>query len=72
MMTLYMTFSAVDRGDVRLDSKFKISRNAANEPPSKLGLRPGQEIELRYLIRAAAVKSANDVATAIGENRAGS
>lgn len=72
MMTLYMTFSAVERGDVRLDSKFKISRNAANEPPSKLGLRPGQEIELRYLIRAAAVKSANDVATAIGENLAGS
>lgn len=72
MMTLYMTFSAVERGEVRLDSKFKISRKAANEPPSKLGLRPGQEVELRYLIRAAAVKSANDVATALGENLAGS
>ena len=27
------------------------------------GLRAGQQIELRYLIRAAAVKSANDAAT---------
>ncbi|WP_407947090.1 D-alanyl-D-alanine carboxypeptidase family protein [Paracoccus liaowanqingii] len=72
MMTLYMTFSAIERGEVRLDSKFTISRKAANEPPSKLGLRAGQEIELRYLIRAAAVKSANDVATALGENLAGS
>ncbi|WP_265501704.1 D-alanyl-D-alanine carboxypeptidase family protein [Paracoccus beibuensis] len=72
MMTLYMTFSAIERGQVRLDSKFTISSNAANEPPSKLGLRAGQKIELRYLIRAAAIKSANDAATALGEGLAGS
>lgn len=72
MMTLYMTFSAIERGQVRLDSKFTISSNAANEPPSKLGLRAGQQIELRYLIRAAAIKSANDAATALGEGLAGS
>ena len=45
---------------------FRSTADAANEPPSKLGLRVGQEIRLRYLIRAAAVKSANDAATAIG------
>ncbi|MGR3200409.1 MAG: D-alanyl-D-alanine carboxypeptidase family protein, partial [Paracoccus sp. (in: a-proteobacteria)] len=72
MMTLYMTFSAIERGQVRLDSKFTISSNAASEPPSKLGLRAGQKIELRYLIRAAAIKSANDAATALGEGLAGS
>ncbi|WBU61938.1 D-alanyl-D-alanine carboxypeptidase family protein [Paracoccus albus] len=72
MMTLYMAFTAIERGQVRLDSKFTISSNAAAEPPSRLGLRAGQRIELRYLIRAAAVKSANDAATAIGENLAGS
>ena len=27
--------------------------SAASQPPSRLGLRPGQQIELRYLIRAA-------------------
>lgn len=72
MMTLYMAFTAIERGQVRLDTKFTISSNAAAEPPSRLGLRAGQQIELRYLIRAAAVKSANDAATAIGENLAGS
>ncbi|MFV0410459.1 MAG: D-alanyl-D-alanine carboxypeptidase family protein [Paracoccus sp. (in: a-proteobacteria)] len=72
MMTLYMAFTAIERGQVRLDTKFTISSNAAAEPPSRLGLRAGQKIELRYLIRAAAVKSANDAATAIGENLAGS
>ncbi|MFN3273731.1 MAG: D-alanyl-D-alanine carboxypeptidase family protein [Paracoccus sp. (in: a-proteobacteria)] len=72
MMTLYMTFHAIESGRVRLDSRFTISSNAANEPPSKLGLRAGQQIELRYLIRAAAVRSANDAATAIGEGLAGS
>ena len=72
MMTLYMAFNAIERGQVRLDSKFLVSSHAAAQPPSRLGLRAGQRIELRYLIRAAAVKSANDAATAIGENIAGS
>lgn len=72
MMTLYIAFEAIKRGEISLDSKVTISKNAASEPPSKLGLRPGQKIALRYLIRAAAVKSANDAATAIGEAIEGS
>ncbi len=72
MMTLYMAFTAIERGQVRLDSQFPVSTNAASEPPSKLGLKAGQRIELRYLIRAAAIKSANDAATTIGEGLAGS
>ncbi|TWI32878.1 D-alanyl-D-alanine carboxypeptidase family protein [Paracoccus sulfuroxidans] len=72
MMTLYLAFSAIERGQVRLDSKFLVSTHAANQAPSRLGLKPGQRIELRYLIRAAAVKSANDAATTIGEGLAGS
>lgn len=72
MMTLYLAFTAIERGQVRLDSQFLVSSNAAAEPPSKLGLQAGQRIELRYLIRAAAIKSANDAATTIGEGLAGS
>ncbi|MBB1490033.1 D-alanyl-D-alanine carboxypeptidase [Paracoccus sp. MC1854] len=72
MMTLYMAFTAIERGQVRLDSRFTVTKHAAGQPPSRLGLRAGQQIELRYLIRAAAVKSANDAATAIGEGLAGS
>ncbi|QDI76841.1 MULTISPECIES: D-alanyl-D-alanine carboxypeptidase family protein [Leisingera] len=72
MMTLYIAFEAVRNGEITLDTKVKISRNAAAEPPSKLGLKSGQRIAFRYLIRAAAVKSANDAATAIGETLSGS
>ncbi len=72
MMTLYVTFEAIRNGEISLDTVVRVSRKAASEPPSKLGLRPGQKIKLRYLIRAAAVKSANDAATAIGEAVAGS
>lgn len=72
MMTLYIAFQAIQRGEISLDTNVTISRLAASEPPSKLGLRAGQKIKLRYLLRAAAVKSANDAATAIGEAISGS
>ena len=72
MMTLYIAFDAIKRGEISLDTQVKISSHAASEPPSKLGMRPGQTIALRYLIRGAAVKSANDAATAIGEAISGS
>ncbi len=72
MMTLYIAFEAIERGEISLDSKVTISKHAASQPPSKLGLRAGQTIALRYLIRAAAIKSANDAATAIGEAIEGS
>lgn len=72
MMTLYVVFEAVEHGEISLDTKVSISRHAASEPPSKLGLKPGQRIKLRYLIRAAAVKSANDAATALAEAIEGS
>ena len=67
MMTLYVAFQAIEKNEISLDSYVTVSRNAAAEPPSKLWLKRGQKIKLRYLIRAAAIKSANDAATAIGE-----
>lgn len=72
MMTLYIAFEAIERGEISLDTKVTVSAHAANEPPSRLGLRAGQKIALRYLIRGAAIKSANDAATAIGEAISGS
>ena len=72
MMTLYIAFEAVEKGEVSLDQEIRVSRNAAAEPPSKLGLQAGQRIKLRHCIRAAAIKSANDCATAIGEMISGS
>lgn len=72
MMTLYITFQDIEAGKISLDTMITVSKNAASQPPSRLGLKAGQKIALRYLIRAAAVKSANDAAAAIGDALAGS
>ena len=67
MMTLYITFQELERGSISLDSIVTVTKNAASQPPSRLGLKPGQKIAVRYLIRAAAIKSANDAAAALGD-----
>ena len=67
MMTLYIVFQEIEAGNLSLDTKVTISDYAAAQPPSRLGLKPGQKIAIRYLIRAAAVKSANDAASALGD-----
>ena len=72
MMTLYITFQEIESGRLTLDSMITVSQNAANQAPSRLGLKAGQKVALRYLIRAAAVKSANDAAAAIGDALGGS
>ncbi|MDG1280716.1 MAG: D-alanyl-D-alanine carboxypeptidase [Pseudorhodobacter sp.] len=72
MLTLYIAFDAIKRGEISLDTVVTVSKNAASKPPSRLGLKAGQKIALRYLIRAAAVKSANDAASAIGDALSGS
>jgi len=72
MMTLYIAFQAAERGEIDLDAAITVSQNAAAEPPSRLGLTPGQRIALRELVAATAVKSANDAATALAEAISGS
>lgn len=67
MMTLYITFGEIEAGRMSLDTMVTVSKNAAAQPPSRLGLKAGQKIQVRYLIRAAAVKSANDAAAALGD-----
>lgn len=72
MLTLYIAFDAVQRGEISLDTMVVVSKDAASKPPSRLGLRAGQRIALRHLIRAAAIRSANDAASAIGDALSGS
>jgi D-alanyl-D-alanine carboxypeptidase len=71
MMTLYIAFEAAERGEIDLDARTTVSARAAAEPGSQLGLAAGQRIALRHLVRAVAVKSANDAATALAEAIAG-
>lgn len=68
VMTLYITFDALDRGLIRMDDMLPVSRTAANRSPSKLGLRAGEKISVKDAIMALIVKSANDCATVLAES----
>jgi D-alanyl-D-alanine carboxypeptidase len=72
MMTLYLLFESIEQGKTKLDQRFTVSRWAAAQAPSKLGLIEGQTIAVRDLILAIVTKSANDAAVTVAENMAGS
>ncbi len=67
LMTLYLTFKAIDEGRLSLNQQIPISRHAAGQAPSKLGLPAGSTIRVEDAIYALVTKSANDIATALGE-----
>ena len=67
MMTLYMVFDALERGNWSLNRQLPVSAAAAAQPPSKLGLRRGQTIKAEDAILALVTKSANDVAVVLAE-----
>jgi D-alanyl-D-alanine carboxypeptidase len=71
IMTLYLLFERLDEGKLKLDSPLKVSGHAASQAPSKLGLEPGDSIEVEDAIRAIVTKSANDVAVVVAEALAG-
>lgn len=72
IMTLLLVFDALERGDIRLRDRVRISRHAANMVPSKLGLPVGSSIRVEDAIYALVTKSANDIAVALAEHLAGS
>lgn len=72
MMTLYMLFEAIERGELTLQTRMTMSREAASRPPSKLGVAVGGTITAETAIRALVIRSANDVAAMVGEHLAGS
>jgi len=72
IMTLLLTFEALDTGKITLNSSVPFSTHATTMAPSKLGVRAGQSISVDTAIKALVTKSANDVAVAIGEKIGGS
>src|SRR5579862_9495640 len=71
MMTLYLTFEALNQGRITLDQRFVVSQQAAEKSPSKLGLTPGDSVPVLELILGIVTKSANDAAAVLGEGLAG-
>ncbi|MDC0158638.1 D-alanyl-D-alanine carboxypeptidase [Rhodospirillaceae bacterium] len=71
IMTLYMVFDALDRRKWNLKTRLKVSRRASRQPQTRLGLKVGQTISVHNAILALVTRSANDVATVVAENMAG-
>ncbi len=72
MMTIYLTFQALQAGHLTLDQKLPVSAHAASMAPTKLGLRRGQTITVRDCVLGMITKSANDAATVVAEKLGGS
>lgn len=71
LMTAYVAFRQVKAGRLSMQTPIVMSKRAAAEPPSKIGLKPGQALTLDDALKVLLVKSANDVAFSIAENVGG-
>ncbi len=67
MMTLYMLFEAVERGELSFDSTLKVSKRAAQQPATNLALKRGDTLTVEQAVKALIIRSANDVATVVAE-----
>ena len=72
LMTLYMAFSALESGRLRLSDQMNVSSHAARQPTSKLGLRAWETISVEDAILAVVTRSSNDAAVVLAEKISGS
>jgi len=72
VLTLYIAFEELTKGKMRLSDNIVISRFAAGQAPSKLGLKRGSTITVADAMNVIATKSANDIAVALAEHISGS
>ncbi len=72
MMTLYLVFEALSRGELNLNDNMVASAFAVSKPPSRLGLKAGETLTVEEGILGLVTQSANDAATVIAETLGGS
>jgi len=77
MMTTYMIFDGLKKGELKLDDTFTVSANAwkkggAASGGSTMFLKPGEVVTLEDLIRGIVIQSGNDACIVVAEGLAGS
>ena len=72
VMTLLLTFEALDAGKVQKDDLVPVSEHSYSMGGSQIWLEPGEEFTLDEMLRAICVSSANDAAVAVAEFIGGS
>lgn len=72
VMTLLLTFEALEAGKISLDDFVPVSENAYHMGGSQIWLEPGEEMTLNDMLKAICISSANDAAVAVAEYIGGS
>ena len=71
MMGMILVMEALEDGNIRLDEKIKVSKNASNMGGSQIWLEEGEEITVLDLIKGIMMASANDGIVAMAERIGG-
>jgi D-alanyl-D-alanine carboxypeptidase len=71
VMTIYLTFSALEAGKLSLHELVTVSKNASMQPHSKLGLHHRETLTVEQAILAVTTRSANDAAVVLAERLGG-
>jgi serine-type D-Ala-D-Ala carboxypeptidase (penicillin-binding protein 5/6) len=72
VLTLFLTFDAIQQGRADLDDIVSISKKACRTRGSKMFLKAGDRVPLEELIKGIAVDSGNDASVAVAEYLEGS
>ena len=72
VLTLYVVFDLIDKGQARLGDEVFISEKAWRTGGSKMFVREGERVALEELIKGIAVVSGNDACVAVAEHFFGS
>jgi len=67
IMTLYLTFDALDAGRLKLTDRMPVSAHASSMTPTKLGVRAGSSLMVEHAILSLVTQSANDAAVVLAE-----
>ena len=72
VMTLLLTFEALQAGKISLTDIVPVSEHAYHMGGSQIWLEPGEQLTLQEMLKAICISSANDAAVAVAEFVAGS
>lgn len=71
LMTLYLTFQALEQGQIKLDDQVRIGKDAWSTGGSRMFLKLGSQVSVKDLIQGIIIASGNDACVALADFIAG-
>lgn len=72
LMTAYLVFEALARGEMKLEDEFTVSANARAQVGSRMFVEQGSRVKVADLLQGLIVQSGNDASVVLAEGLAGS